>query len=70
MQSLLLRRVSNLNCPAPARRLVALQAPIVTSRTGGPTRAMASAAYMKKPEWLVMVPDHEGALAKRMEVRA
>jgi hypothetical protein len=32
-------------------------------------RAMSTAAAPEKVDWLVVLPDHEGALARRMEVR-
>jgi hypothetical protein len=32
-------------------------------------RAMSTAAAPEKIDWLVVLPDHEGALARRMEVR-
>ena len=33
-------------------------------------REMATAAAGKKLEWLVIIPDHEGVIEKRLEVRA
>lgn len=32
-------------------------------------RSMATAATVKNQEWLVILPDHEGAIQKRLEVR-
>jgi hypothetical protein len=33
-------------------------------------RTMATAAAGKKLEWLIIIPDHEGVIEKRLEVRA